>query len=422
MAHMDSDSVIAKKAEFLVPCSYHFYEKPPVFVSGSMTKLTDSAGKEYTDFFAGVSVMSCGHCNPAIVEPVIDQIRTLQHTTSIYLTEPVVQLAERLASVLPGSLSKSFFCNSGSEATEGAMLLARVATGREEFIALEGGLHGRTWLGAAATGIPMWRTDPFLDKAPVHFAKSAEDAVALLAERGERIAAVIAEPIQGNAGIRPLAPDFFDIIKPALRKTGALFIADEVQTGFARTGKMFAVEHWNFVPDIIAGAKALGNGFPIGFFATTPEIAARFTRPSASTLGGNPVSATVALAVLDYIEKEGLAARAERLGKLLRSRLETIAEEAGATADAAGKPVVGQPRGIGLMQGLPVLGSAELSAPRMTDRILETMKDAGWLIGKNGLDRDVLAFQPPLIISEEEIIAMTADLARVIKAIKQELS
>ncbi len=418
MAPMDSDTLVAKKGEWLLPCSYHFYERPPVIVSGSGTKLRDSEGREYTDFFAGVSVMSCGHCNPAIIEPVIEQIRTLQHTTSIYLTEPVVRLAERLAGFLPGTLSKSFFCNSGSEAVEGAMLLARVATGRPGFIALEGSLHGRTWLTAAATGIPMWRTDPFLDGAPVRFARDAGDVLRILAERGDETAALLVEPIQGNAGVRPLPAGFFDEVLPALRKAGALLVADEVQTGFARTGRNFAIERWGVAPDILAGAKALGNGFPIGFFSTTAEIAARFTRPSASTLGGNPVSATAALAVLDFIEKEGLAARAETLGALLRGRLAEIAASFGGGESAP----LGTPRGLGLMLGLPVRGTADIPAPRMTDLILEGMKDLGWLIGKNGLDRDVLAFQPPLIITKEEIDAMTRDLARVVTAVSQGVS
>lgn len=417
MAPMDSETALAKKGEFLVPCTYHFYKNPPVIVSGSMTKLRDSAGKEYTDFFAGVSVMSCGHCNPAITEAAVEQLRKLQHTTSIYLTEPALLLAERLARILPGEISKSFFCNSGTEANEGALLLARLATGREEIIAMEGGLHGRTWLASAATGIPMWRTDPFLDKAPVRFARDAEEAERILAERGDRVAALIVEPIQGNAGIRPMARDFFDRVLPALRKAGALLIADEVQTGFARTGKIFAVEHWGVEPDILVGAKALGNGFPIGFFAAPPNLANRFTKPSASTLGGNPVSAAAALAVLDYMERENLAARAQRLGDLLRGRLEALAAE-NTDHGPGGSPLVGSPRGLGLMLGLPVLGTDRFDAPRCADLILEAMKDRGWLLGKNGLNRDVLAFQPPLVISEREIEDMTRDLSRVLKELR----
>ena len=170
------------------------------------------------------------------------------------------------------------------------MLLARVFTGKRSFIALEGSLHGRTFLASGANGIDMWRTDPFCDEAPVHFAPDASAVCRLLEEKGDEIAALMVEPIQGNGGIRPLPDDFFNFVAPLLKEKGVLLICDEIQTGFARTGKMFAIEHYGISPDILTGAKALGNGFPIGFFSTTPEISACFTRPSASTLGGNPVS------------------------------------------------------------------------------------------------------------------------------------
>jgi len=404
--YLGPDVIIDRKREFLLPCSYHFYRKPPQLVSGSGTVLTDSEGKTYVDFFAGVSVMSCGRCNPEIIEPVMEQIRTLQHTTSIYLTQPVVELAESLAAVLPGDLSRSFFCNSGSEANEGAMLLARVATGRRSFIALEGSLHGRTFLTSGATGLPLWRTDPFVSDAPVVFASGAEEIERLLVERGGEFAALMVEPIQGNAGIRPLPVDFFTRVAPLLKKHGVLLIADEIQTGFARTGRMFAIEHYNIVPDIITGAKALGGGFPIGFFSTTPAIASCFTRPSASTLGGNPVSCTAGLAVLDFIGKHDLVQRSAKMGEFLGEKLSSI---------AARHDFLSPPRGFGLMQGLEVHDQAGKPAAEMVDDILERMKDEGYLIGKNGMTRNVLAFQPPLIISEDEITGMTRALARVIQ-------
>jgi 4-aminobutyrate aminotransferase len=401
------EAALALKRRYLVPCSYHFYRDPPVIASGSGCRLTDTAGKTYVDFFSGVAVMSWGQANPAVVEPAIAQIRALQHTTSIYLTEPVLRLAERLAAVLPGGIEQSFFCNSGSEANEGAMLLARLATGKPGFIALSGGLHGRTFLTQGATALPMWRTDPFLDGLPVRVAADADGVLDLVARYGDSIAALIVEPVQGNAGIRPLPADFFARILPALRERGVLLIADEVQTGFGRTGKMFAVEHWGVVPDIITGAKALGGGFPIGFFAAAPSLAAKFTKPSASTLGGNPVSCAAALAVLDLIAAEGLVDRARVSGERLAAVLD---------AAAAVAPGLGKPRGLGLMRGLPVLASGGRSAPERTDLILENLKDAGFLVGKNGLDRDVLAFQPPLVIGEADIDALGDTLAAAVKA------
>ena len=192
-----------------------------------------------------------------------------------------------------------------------------VYTGKREFIALEGSLHGRTFLTSGATGINMWRTDPFTDDVPVHFASNSEDVCRILKERGDRIAALLVEPVQGNGGIKPLSEDFFPSVAPLLKEKKVLLISDEIQTGFARTGRMFAIEHYGIEPDILSGAKALGNGFPIGFFSTTPTIASCFTRPSASTLGGNPVSCQAGLGVLEFIRQEGLIEKAALLGKQL---------------------------------------------------------------------------------------------------------
>lgn len=414
MEHKDSNSIgpekiIEKKREFLLPCSYNFYTKPPQIVKGKGTKLTDHNGKEYIDFFAGVSVMSCGHCNEKINKRVIDQINTLQHTTSIYLTQPVVDLAEELSKILPGNIEKSFFCNSGSEANEGAMLLARVYTEKKEFISLGGGLHGRTYLTSGATGIEMWRTDPFCDDLPIHIANSYDEVITLIKERGDKIAALILEPIQGNGGIRPLPLDYFEKIKPLLEKENILLISDEIQTGFARTGKMFAIEHYNIVPDILTGAKALGNGFPIGFFATNSKIAKTFTRPSASTLGGNPVSCQAGLGVLEFIKEENLLDKANILGDRLYNGLTKINRDVSFTE---------KPRGLGLMIGLPILDYKSKKSSELTDYILERMMEEGFLIGKNGLGRNVLAFQPPLIITETEISNMLKKLKQIFMEIK----
>ena len=314
-------------------------------------------GKEYLDFFAGVSVMNCGHCNPEILEKTIQQMQTLQHTTIIYLTEEMVQLAEKLASVLPGDLRRLFFCCTGSEANEGAMLLARLYTGKNEFIALENGLHGRTYLTMSATGIPMWRADPDLSPK-VHFAKtvwdsntdleqaakaSIESIKEIIQTRGaNHMAALIVEPIQGNGGIITPPAWYFKELKQLLEDNRILLIIDEVQTGFARTGKMFAIEHYDVVPDIMTVAKALGNGMPISAFCTTDEVAKAFTKPSASTLGGNPVSSATALAVLDYIEKYELCETAAHLGEMLKEGLIALQAKYSLIKDV---------RGIGLMLG-----------------------------------------------------------------------
>ena len=407
--YIGSEKIIKKKKEFLFPCSQHFYKKPPQIVRGEMQYLFDSEGKKYLDFFAGVSVINCGHCNPEILNATIEQMKALQHTSIIYLTEPIVNLAEKLSHVLPGDIKHSFFCCTGSEANEGALLLARLYTGRNEFISLNNSLHGRTYLTMSATAIPMWRADPVLsdcftfvpnaynkDKTLESSATESLDAIEKVIENkgADKIAALIAEPIQGNGGIITPPLWYFKKLKTLLEKHGILLIIDEVQTGFARTGKMFAIEHYDVVPDIITVAKALGNGIPISAFCTNDKIAAAFTKASASTLGGNPVAASTAIAVLDYIKKNNLCSNAETLGMKLKGGLLKLKEK---------YPIIRDIRGIGLMLGAELLTENGEPAVEETDFILEFLKDEGILLGKNGLGRNVLAFQPPLVITENDV-------------------
>lgn len=407
--YIGPENIIQKKKEFLFPCSQHFYKSPPQIVRGKMQYLFDSQGKKYLDFFAGVSVINCGHCNPEILDATIEQMKTLQHTSIIYLTQPIVDLAERLSYALPGDINHSFFCCSGSEANEGALLLAKIYTGRNEFISLSNSLHGRTYLTMSATEIPMWRIDPVLsdsisfvpnaynkDKTLEESATESLDAIERVIELkgSDKIAALIAEPIQGNGGIITPPLWYFKKLKKLLEKYGILLIIDEVQTGFARTGKMFAIEHYDIVPDIITVAKALGNGIPISAFCTNDKIAAAFTKPSASTLGGNLVAASTAIAVLDYIENNHLCKSAETLGIILKDGLLKLKEK---------HPIIYNVRGIGLMLGAELVKENGDPALAETDFILELLKDEGILLGKNGLDRNVLAFQPPLVITEEDV-------------------
>lgn len=425
-AYIGPEAVLEKRKQYFFPCTHHFYKKPPQIVRGEMQYLYDDEGNKYVDFFAGVSVVACGHCNEQITAKTIEQLQTLQHTTTIYLTQPMVDLAERLANgILPGKLKRTFFCNSGSEANEGAMLLARLYTKRRDFIALEHGLHGRTYLTMGVTGIPMWRSDDYLDKGvtfiPRPYDPELDDEVAarhslealreVLAAKGDTIAAMIVEPIQGNGGMITPPDWYFREVKMLLERYGVLLIADEIQTGFGRTGKMFAMDHYGVVPDIISMAKALGNGVPIGAFATTDEIAASFNRPSASTFGGNPVSAVTALAVLDYIESEGLVERAEMVGGRLLNGLRVLQEKHSLIADVRGK---------GFMCGAELRGIDAQESAALTDAVLEKMKDRGYIIGKNGTGRNVLAFQPPIIMPSEDVDAMLNTLDDVLTAIEAE--
>ena len=392
-----SEEILQMRKDFLMPCLGYFYKNPPVFVKGEMQYLYDDKGKKYLDFFAGVSVMNCGHSNPEILNKVTSQLSSLQHLTNVYLTSPVVELAKKLSEVLTGDLHNSFFCMSGSEANEGAMLLARIYTGKRKFIALNNSLHGRTYLTMSATDIPMWRADPYLSD-DVYFVSSSPDQILSeleeILEKDNDIAAFICEPIQGNGGIITPPDWYYTEISRLLKRYGVLFICDEVQTGFARTGTMFAIEQYNVVPDIMTMSKALGNGIPMAAFSTTKEIAASFTSPSASTLGGNPVSSTAALAVLDYIADHNLCDKAKELGDILYKKLNELKDK---------HSIVSEVRGKGLMLGMELLDENNEPNSLKTDAVLEQLKDDGIILGKNGLYRNVLAFQPPLVIEESDI-------------------
>ncbi len=431
--YIGPEAIIKKKKEYMIPCVYHFYQEPMQLVKGQGKYLYDHKGKKYLDLFGGVSVMNCGHCHPDITEAICKQVKTLQHTCTIYLNQPIVDLAEKLAEITPGNLNKSFFCNSGTEANEGALLLAKIYSGNSEFIALKQGLHGRTQLTMSLTGLSFWRTDP----TPVGGISFAPNAYCYRCQYGlkhpdcnlqcarairdvietstsKNIAAFIAEPIQGNGGIITPPPEYFQVIKEILDEYGILFIADEVQTGFGRTGKMFAIENWDVKPDIMSVAKALGNGTPIGAFIARNEIADVYTRPGASTLGGNPVSSTAALATLDVIEKEKLKENAAEVGSYFKNSLLNLAVK---------HEMIGDVRGIGLMLGAELIKSAESKEPATeeTDLVLEALKNRGILIGKNGPGRNVLAFQPPLIIDKDDVDNLIENLDQVLREVEKTL-
>ena len=389
------DEQLRRKQQYLIPCVYQFYRNPPHIVAADGCWLYDHTGRRYLDCYCGVTVMNAGHGNPAIIEPAIGQIRTLQHTTSIYLTEPILRLAERLARLVPRPLKRSFFCASGSEAVEGALLLAALHTKRPEIVAMRNGLHGRTRWAMNATGLDMWRTDPF-PQAEVHHVPFGDVSAlsSLLAARGDRIAAVVGEPIQGNGGINVPPDDYWPAVRDVCTRHGALLVLDEVQTGFGRTGRWFACQRWGIVPDVLVLSKALGNGFPIAAFVTSDAIAASYTRPGASTHGGNPVAATAALATLRFHEAQRLAERADRLGTQFLE---------GLIALAVRHRCFGTPRGKGLMIGVDVLDEGGQPDSARLDRLLESLKDRGFLCGKTGAGRNVLTFMPPLVIEPGQL-------------------
>jgi len=429
-----AQDLIERKKRWLVPCTHHFYRRPPELVRGEGPWLFDAEERRYLDAFSGVSVLNVGHSHPEVVDAVRRQVGELAHTTSIYLQRPVLDLAERLAGFIgagqrqvPESrrLRRSFFCASGSEANEGAALLAQLHTGRHELLALDRGLHGRTKLGMSLTGLGMWRADgspvggvhhaptPYCYRCPLRLtypgcdlacADAVEDVVRL--RTSGRVAAMIVEPVLANGGLIVPPPGYFERLREILDRHDILLIADEIQTGFGRTGKRFAMEHWGVVPDVMTVAKALGGGLPIAAYVTRDDLAESFTRPSASTFGGNLVSCAAALAVLAITERERLEERAARLGELLKTRLRALQER---------HPEMGDVRGLGLMVGVELVDRDGAPAPDLADEVLERLKDDGVLLGKAGAERNVLAFQPPLVIEEAQIEELTEKVDRALR-------
>lgn len=422
--YIGPDEILRKKERYLVPCVYHFYKRPMQIVRGEMQYLFDHTGRRYLDFYSGVSVVNAGHCNPEITERVVEQLRTLQHTTSIYLTQPVVDLAERLARVMPGRLQRVFFCASGSEANEGAVLLAQLFTKRNALLALSTGLHGHTKHAMSFTGLSFWRLDPapvdgvafvpppYCYRCPLGRTypgcdlRCVNEVERLIAENTSEFAAFIVEPVQGNGGIIVPPREYFPMLKEVLNRHGILLIVDEVQTGFGRTGEMFAIEHWEVEPDIMSLAKALSNGIPIGAFISHPEIALALKRPYASTWGGNPVAATAAVATLDYIERHNLVERARTIGQYLKDGLIELRHR---------HRLVGDVRGLGLMVGMELVEADKSPAPDSVTFVLEYMKDRGVLVGRGGQERNVLAFQPPLVLTRADVDEMLHHLDKALQ-------
>jgi 4-aminobutyrate aminotransferase / (S)-3-amino-2-methylpropionate transaminase / 5-aminovalerate transaminase len=390
---------------------------PIVIAKGAGAVVTDIHGREYLDCFAGISVVNAGHCNPDVIAAAKAQMDKLIHCSSyLYHVQPTADLAEKIAQFTPGDLSKFFFGNSGAEAIETALKLARLYTGKHEFIALQGGFHGRSygalsisgsWTrkkggGPYATGVSfapvpyafrsLWPGDP--DECGRQCAKAVEDAIRFSTSRD--VAAFIAEPVMGEGGIIVPPSNYFREVKKVLDKYGILFIADEVQCGFARTGKMFAIEHYGVVPDIMTMAKGIADGFPLSAMATRPEIAAAF-KPGdhLSTFGGNPVSCAAALANIHFMEKENLCGHTAAMGDYAISRLREIQQK---------NPLIGEVRGLGLMIGIELIKDKMLTpAASEAEAIREACLRDGLLVGVGGIEGNVIRFQPPLVISKSQI-------------------
>ena len=390
---------------------------PIVIDHASGAQVWDENGREYLDCFSGISVVNAGHNHPRVVAAAKAQMEKLIHCASyIYHAKPVGDLAEKMAQVAPRGLTKSFFANSGAEAIEGAMKLVRLYTGKHEFIALHASFHGRTWGTLSITGNQgrkkrggpyapgvafapapyayrsLWADDP--EQCARHCAKCLEDVIRY--ETSGDVAAFIAEPVMGEGGIIVPPKNYFREIKKVLDQHGILFIADEVQSGFGRTGKMFAIEHYGVDPDILVTAKGIADGFPLSAFTTRPEIAAAY-KPGdhLSTFGGNPVSCAAALANIQVMQEENLLARAAETGAYAMKKLRELERQ---------NPIIGEVRGLGLMIGVELVRDEKLTpANTEAEAVRDSLLRQGILVGVGGVYGNVVRFQPPLVITEDQI-------------------
>jgi 4-aminobutyrate aminotransferase-like enzyme len=411
-----SDEVIAKHKEFLWPAVANYYAKPLVADRGSMQYLWDIEGKKYLDFFGGIVTVGVGHCNPKVTSKIKAQVDRLQHTSTLYPNEHIVALAEKLAAITPGKLQKSFFTNSGTEANEAAILLSRMVGPSFDIVALRHAYAGGSSLAKGVTAHANYRKagvisvgiahaiNPYCYRCPLGLkypdcgVKCAEDVENLIQTgTSGSIAAFIAEPIQGVGGFITPPPEYFKIVFRTVKKYGGLFISDEVQTGFGRTGKKwFGIEQWEVVPDMITCAKSMGNGVPIGATITTAELADRWVGATISTFGGNPVTSVAARAVIEVIEEENLRENTFVVGGYFRGKLEELAQK---------YPLIGDVRGMGMMQALELVKDRQTKepAPEATNQVLERARENGLLIGKGGLYGNVLRMSPAMNISKADV-------------------
>ncbi|MBA4123146.1 MAG: aspartate aminotransferase family protein [Acidobacteria bacterium] len=414
---------VRKHKEFLFPAVATYYQEPLALVKGEGEYVWDDAGNRYLDCFGGVLTVSVGHANPKINQAIIEQVNTLQHTSALYANNPQSDLAEKLAEIAPGKLQKSFFSNSGTEANDTAIMAAKLATGRHEIVVLRHSYSGRSATALSSVGHSTWRPlpsqvagivharAPYCYRCPFNLkpdscgAACAEDVedVIMTATTGE-IAAFMAEPILGVGGFIVPPAGYFERVEEITRKHGGLFIADEVQTGWGRTGdKWFGIEHSGVKPDIITSAKGMGNGVPIGWTIATAEVADKFPGLTFATFGGNPVSTTAALAVVKLIEEEDLRTNARIIGGYLREKLEELKEK---------YPIIGDVRGMGLMQGLELVKNRETKepAPEAVLKVFEETKRRGVLIGKGGLYGNVIRTGMMLNSTKDNVDELVAAL------------
>lgn len=413
---MTKDEIILANKEFLFPAVFHYFKEPLVVSRAKNQYVWDADGNQYLDFFGGIVTVSVGHCNDQVNAKVRKQLDTLQHVSTVFANEPQAALAKKIASITPGGkLTKSFFTNSGTEANENAILAARCYTGNAEIVALRHSYHGRSAMAMTLTGQGAWRLGPaqagivhahnaYCYRCPfgltypsceVRCAQDMEEMIR--STTSGRIAGFIGEPIQGVGGFITPPKEYFQIVEKIVRSHGGLFISDEVQTGWGRTGgKWFGIEQWGVTPDIITSAKGLGNGSPIGLTVARADVADAFKGLTISTFGGNPVTATAAKAVIDFIEEQNLMANCTDTGGYLRSGLEDLRDK---------HPLIGDVRGMGLLQAIELVENRKTKEPaaKQTNMLMEAARENRILIGKGGMYGNVIRLSPPMNIGRSDV-------------------
>ncbi len=427
----DSAGIKAGQEQYLFPCAAPYYEDPIVIAGAKGVTVVDADGREYLDCFSGILTTALGHCHPEVVERIQEQLETLGHTSTLYITENQVEMARRLARIAPGALNKTFFSNSGTEAVETAVMAARMYTGRNDVIALRYGYSGRSTLATNLTAHASWRPldssvagikhvmAPYPYRAPIGAATDEELVDFYLRDLEEVIetttdgkpAAFIAETILGVGGCIVPPVGYFQRAVELIRSYGALFICDEVQAGFGRTGtRWFGIEHWDVTPDIMVMAKGLANGWPVAATITTDEIAASWRAKTISTFGGNPVGMAAAGATLEILERERAPENAAARGAQLRTGLEQLQRR---------HAWIGEVRGMGLMMGLELVQDRDSKrpSPAKTVALLQAAKAEGLLLGAGGLHGQVIRIGPSLLVTEAEIAEGLERLARACDAV-----
>src|ERR1700722_2783704 len=408
-----AEEVLRLRKEFLSPALFLYYKKPVIFVEGKGQYIFDEKGRRYLDGLGGIVTVSVGHCHPHVLEAVHRQNETLQHSTTIYLHPNIAEFGQKLASKMPGDLKVCYFVNSGSEANDLALLMARAYTGNYDVIALRNSYHGGNASGMSVTSHHTWKFNVPHSFGVHHamtpdvyrgqFGRDDADAgkkyawdvkqVIDYATSGQ-VAGFIAESIQGVGGVVVFPDGYLRHAYEHVRAAGGVCIADEVQAGFARTGTHFwGFETQGVVPDIVTMAKGIGNGCPLAAVVTTPQIASVLAkRIHFNTFGGNPVVCAQGKAVLEVIEKENLQTNALNIGNYILAGLEKLKQK---------HNVIGDVRGKGLMLGIELVKDRATKEPAKSEcaQVLETCKDLGLLLGKGGLYGSVIRFAPPMCVT-----------------------